>query len=84
MKKKYKLSFDLILDEDTKKDSGYDHERVFHLINSLRTELNMKKMYYLSLKKSAPSRKHYLYHVDKDLKIINQMIDSYSLKYIKD
>lgn len=84
MKKKYKLSFDLVLDEDTKKDSGYNSERVGRLINSLRTELNMKKLEYLSLKKSDPYKKHFLYHINKDLKIINQMIDSYNLKVVKD
>lgn len=84
MKKKYKLSFDLILDEDTKKDSGYNSERIFRLINSLRTKINMKKLEYLSLKKNNPSKKLLLNLVNKDLKIINQMMKSYSLKRIKD
>ena len=84
MKTKYQLAFTFTANEDTKTDKGYDGERISHLFTELKSNILMKKLDCLVEypKKTDPMRIATMYHLDKDLAIIDQMIDSFDLRVL--
>jgi 3-hydroxyisobutyrate dehydrogenase-like beta-hydroxyacid dehydrogenase len=83
MKKKYELNLRLELDEELDKDTGCNQARVLQILNDLLIQQKQKQAKIMAVKNSRSSKQHLLYHIEKDLAIIEQMVKSFKFDKIE-